>query len=130
VVDTALGGWGSPREAFPAEVRDAYVQPLRDPAHAHAICEEYRGAASRDREHDAVDQRAGRRITCPLTLLWSARGALGEWYADAGGPLALLSNWASEISGRGVDAGHFFPEERPQETVTELLSSLERAVWR
>ena len=69
IVDAALGGWGSSPEAFPAKVRNAYVQPLQGPAHAHAICEEYRAAASRDREHDADDQRAGRLITCPLTLL-------------------------------------------------------------
>src|ERR671930_1228885 len=42
VVDEALAGWGSPAAVFPSEVRAAYVQALRDPRHAHAICEEYR----------------------------------------------------------------------------------------
>jgi haloacetate dehalogenase len=51
IVDSALGGWGSPAAAFPPEVRAAYVEALRDPAHAHAICEEYRAAASLDRDH-------------------------------------------------------------------------------
>jgi haloacetate dehalogenase len=41
IVDAALGGWGSPSAVFPPEVRAAYVQALRDPAHVHAICEEY-----------------------------------------------------------------------------------------
>src|SRR5437773_2715770 len=44
IVDAALGGWGSPAGVFPAEVRAAYVDALRDPAHIHAICEEYRAA--------------------------------------------------------------------------------------
>jgi haloacetate dehalogenase len=129
VVDAALGGWGSPPEVFPAAVREAYVRALQDPSHAHAICEEYRAAASRDREHDALDRAAGRRIACPLTVLWSARGALGQWYADAGGPVGIWSQWATQVSGRGFDAGHFFPEECPQETAQELILSLAPAPW-
>ena len=34
------------RPCFRAEVRAAYVEALRDPAHVHAICEEYRAAAT------------------------------------------------------------------------------------
>jgi len=45
-----LGGWGSPLTVFPPEVRAAYVRALRDPGHAHAICEEYRAAATLDRD--------------------------------------------------------------------------------
>src|SRR5205814_1307926 len=56
IVDDALGGWGSPAAAFSAEARAAYVRALRDPAHAHAICEEYRAAATVDREHDQADR--------------------------------------------------------------------------
>src|SRR6185312_14924133 len=40
IVDDALSSWGSAASAFPPEVRAAYVDALRDPAHAHAICEE------------------------------------------------------------------------------------------
>jgi haloacetate dehalogenase len=65
VVDDALGGWGSPKEAFGPEVRAAYVEALRDPARVHAICEDYRAAATLDREHDDADRRRGRRIACP-----------------------------------------------------------------
>src|ERR687887_1023468 len=48
IVDDALGGWGSPSAVFPPEVRAAYAQALRDPSHAHSICEEYRAAATID----------------------------------------------------------------------------------
>jgi pimeloyl-ACP methyl ester carboxylesterase len=34
VIDNALGEWGSPADVFPPEVRAAYVEALRDPAHA------------------------------------------------------------------------------------------------
>jgi haloacetate dehalogenase len=69
VVDDALGRWGSPPSTFPPEVRAAYVEALRDPGHAHAICEEYRAAATIDREHDRADRESRRRIACPLLAL-------------------------------------------------------------
>jgi haloacetate dehalogenase len=93
---------------------------LKDPQHAHAICEEYRAAATLDREHDAADRRAGRRIRCPLLALWSRRGALDSWYADAGGPAAVWRAWADDVAGEAIEAGHFFPEERAQYTAQAL----------
>jgi haloacetate dehalogenase len=51
-------------DAFPPELREAYVAAFRDPATVHAICEEYRAAATLDRDHDEAD-RGRRRITCP-----------------------------------------------------------------
>jgi len=73
IVDDALGAWGSPPTVFSAEARAAYVEALRDPARVHAICEEYRAAATCDREHDQADRRAGRRIASPVLALWSGR---------------------------------------------------------
>jgi haloacetate dehalogenase len=120
IIDAALGGWGSPPVAFPADVRAAYVDALRDPAHVHSICEEYRAAASIDREHDAADFANGRRITSPLLAVWSAHGPVGTWYADGGGPLALWRAWADDVRGQSLAAGHFFPEEAPQQTADAL----------
>jgi haloacetate dehalogenase len=120
VIDAALTGWGSPSSAFSPEVRAAYVEALRDPARVHAICEEYRAAATLDHEHDSADRQAGRRIACPVLVLWSGRGALHTWYADVGGPLAVWRAWANEVHGGPLDAGHFFPEEIPKRTAQEL----------
>jgi haloacetate dehalogenase len=120
VVDAALAGWGSPSTAFGPEVRAAYVAALRDPAHVHAICEEYRAAATLDRAHDDADRASGRRIECPLLALWSGFGPLSTWYAEAGGPLALWRAWGDDVQGGAVEAGHFFPEEIPVETAGAL----------
>ena len=51
-VDHALAHWGTPAEAFPPAFRDEYVRALRDPRSAHAICEEFRAAATLDVAHD------------------------------------------------------------------------------
>ena len=120
VIEDALGGWGSSPAAFPPEVRAAYVEALRDPAHAHAICEEYRAAATLDRAHDKADLAAGRKIACPLLALWSAGSGLDRWYAEEGGPLALWREWADHVEGRALAGGHFFPEELPEETAAIL----------
>ena len=120
IVDAALGGWGSPAAVFPADVRAAYVDTFRDPAHVHAICEEYRAAATLDRDHDAADRARGRRVTCPLLALWSACGPVGTWYADDGGPLALWRALGDDVRGQHLDAGHFFPEEAPEQTAEAL----------
>jgi haloacetate dehalogenase len=120
IVDAALGGWGSPAAVFPVDVRAAYIDALRDPAHVHAICEEYRAAATLDREHDRADHAAGRRIACPLLALWSAHGPVGTWYAEEGGPLALWRAWADDVRGHSLEGGHFFPEEAPEQTAIAL----------
>jgi haloacetate dehalogenase len=120
IVDEALGGWGSPLNIFPSDVRLTYVEALRDPAHAHAICEEYRAAATIDREYDATDAIEGRRIVCPLLVLWSARGSMNTWYSAEGGPVALWRALASDVQGETFDAGHFFPEELPEQTAQAL----------
>jgi haloacetate dehalogenase len=118
VVDNALGGWGSAAATFSPQVRDEYVRALCDPDHAHAICEEYRAAASIDRAHDRSDREAGRKIRAALLALWSAKGPLDTWYAE--GPVALWHDWADDVRGHALQGGHFFPEQAPEQTAAAL----------
>ena len=55
-----------------------YLRCYRDPATRHAICEDYRAAATIDLEHDAAD--ADRKVTAPLLALWGAKGVVGQLY--------------------------------------------------
>src|SRR5262245_1394750 len=126
IIDNALGRWGTPANVFPSEVRAAYIEALRDPAHIHAICEEYRAAATLDRQHDEIVRAACRRIASPILALWSAHGALDTWYVGAGGPLAIWRAWADDVEGHPIDAGHFFPEEAFQQTSDALIRFLRR----
>jgi haloacetate dehalogenase len=120
VVEDASSQWGTAADCFPADILAAYADALRDPGRAHAICEEFRAAATIDRDHDETDLRSGHKIDCPLLLLWDGSGALQNWYADQGGPIAIWRHWASDVSGRPISGGHFFPEARPEETAAEL----------
>jgi haloacetate dehalogenase len=117
LIDYVLDTWGRSPEAFPPEVRAAYARALT-PAAIHAICEEFRAAATLDFEHDEADRVARRRITCPVLALWSRSGPVDTWY-DA---LAIWRAWADDVRGRPIDGGHFLPEEAPDETVAELLT--------
>jgi haloacetate dehalogenase len=118
IIDNVLGCWGSPANVFPPEVRQAYVDALHDFSHAHAICEEYRAAASIDRAHDRADRDARRKIQAPVLVLWSAQGPLDNWYPE--GPIALWRDWADDVKGHPLDGGHFFPESAPEQTATAL----------
>jgi len=125
VVDDALSNWGSPREIFDDEVREAYIGALRRPEHAEAICDEYRAAATVDRDHDAQDCAAQRVIRCPTLVLWSDRGGLANWYEEDGGPLGIWKAWAPDLCGQAVRGGHFFPEEHPAETARLIARFLD-----
>jgi len=119
IVANAAANWGS-SNAIPENVQREYAAMLQDAAHAHAICEEYRAAATIDRDHDRQDRESGRKIACPTLVLWSAAGALSTWYADEGGPLAIWQRWCRHVKGQPVEGGHFFPEEKPRETADAL----------
>ena len=116
LLDTWAGG-----DAFPPEVRAEYVRQFREPETVHAICEEYRAAATTDCGHDAAE-RGVRRIMCPTLVLWEQEGAVGRWYGD---PLDIWRGWADDVTGGPVDAGHFLAEEAPDETLAWLLPFLE-----
>jgi haloacetate dehalogenase len=122
VIESALSGWGSSPDVFPENVRAAYTSMLRDVRRVHAICEEYRAAATIDRDHDRSDRAAGHRIACPLLALWSGKGGLAHWYEDEGGPLGIWRQWCDRAAGHAVEGGHFFPEEHPVETARALTA--------
>jgi haloacetate dehalogenase len=125
IVDAALATWGTDPAWFPAEVRGAYVDALRDAAHVHAICEEYRAAATLDVAHDEDDRAGGRRIECPVIALFGNNGPLDLWYRELGGPLGIWRAWAKDVTGRSIVGGHFFPEANPVATSNALHEFLQ-----
>jgi haloacetate dehalogenase len=118
IVNHMLDSW-SDRDAFPPDVRAEYIAKFGDPATVHAICEEYRASSTLDREHDEAD-RGTRRIACPTLVLWSDTGPLATWYE----PLDVWKAWASDVDGGPISAGHFIPEEAPDETARRLIDFL------
>ena len=101
---------------FDPEAVAAYRRAADDPDTIRAMCEDYRAGAGLDVEHDLADKNHRRRIACPLLALWGGRWYLEDWY-DV---LAIWREWADDVSGRAVDAGHYLAEERPDDVLAEL----------
>jgi haloacetate dehalogenase len=108
-------GIGGDPERYPPDVVAAYRAQLRDPGAVQAMCEDYRAGATIDRELDEADR--GRQIECPVLTLWGTHGALPRFYNDV---LAVWSEWAADLRGRGVEASHFLVEDAPEEVAAEL----------
>jgi haloacetate dehalogenase len=104
------------RHLFAPEALEDYLRCFRNPQTRHAICEDYRAAATLDFDHDEADRQARRGIGCPVLALWGRQGSLEEWYDVVG----IWRGWADEARGRAIDCGHYLPEEAPEETHAEL----------
>lgn len=97
-----------------------YLRCYRIPGTIHAICEDYRAAATIDLEHDAEDTAL--RVQVPLLALWGAKGVVGEQYD-------VLDTWrekAHEVQGRALPCGHALQEELPTETAEAILEFMKR----
>ncbi|HEV7969197.1 MAG TPA: alpha/beta hydrolase [Candidatus Acidoferrales bacterium] len=95
-----------------------YFRTFHDPATIHAICEDYRAAASIDLAHDKAD--LDKKIQCPLLVLWSEKGPFHRMYN-------VLQTWrdrAVQAQGKALPTGHFLPEQMPQEVTQELKAFL------
>jgi haloacetate dehalogenase len=112
-----LGGWGSHGlDLFDPRALAEYERCMSDAATIHAMCEDYRAAASIDLEHDRADFRD--RIGCPLRVLWGERGVVHRLFAP-------VADWQAKasgaVTGRTTPGGHYIAEESPQMLAEEIL---------
>jgi len=109
---------------FEPDALDAYREALRAPGAVHAMCEDYRASATIDLERDREDLERGKRIACPLRVLWGEHGVIERCF-DA---LAEWRKVAREVSGRSLPCGHYIPEEAPQALLAEIEAFFAPAV--
>jgi len=82
----------------------------------HAMCEDYRAAATVDLIHDLEDRAAGRKLQMPLKVLWGEHGLVNKCFR----PLDDWKEVAIEVTGKTVLSGHYIPEEIPEKLLTEV----------
>lgn len=113
-----LGGWGSGglghiEPAALAEYERCFIKPET----IHAMCEDYRAAASIDLQHDRESRIQGKKITCDTLVLWGSKGVVNRLFK----PLELWqAQCSARVSGQAMPAGHFIPEELPADTAFAL----------
>jgi haloacetate dehalogenase len=104
---------------FHPEALADYKAAARNPEAIRGMCEDYRAAATIDLVHDRACRAAGRKIACPLHVLWGSKAKIEAWY-DA---RAIWRTYASaDVTGRALPTGHYLAEEDPQAVTTELLN--------
>src|SRR5215208_7408009 len=91
------------REKFHPEALAAYLRSCHNPATIHAMCEDYRAAATIDYQLDEAD-RGVKRIQCPVLVLWSKAGQVGQWY-DV---LSIWRDWADDVRGEVIEGNPYF----------------------
>jgi haloacetate dehalogenase len=113
------GGWGSNGLAFFDPRAYAEYERCFTPAAIHAMCEDYRAAATIDLEHDRADADA--RIACPVRVLWGERGVVHRRFKP-------IADWqeksALPVTGGALPSGHYIAEQVP-----ELLRAQVRAFF-
>jgi haloacetate dehalogenase len=96
------------------------------------MCEDYRATHGVDLDMDTKDFAAGRKINCPVLLLWGATGGVGRNHS----PEEIWRRYASDIRrAKALPCGHYLSEEAPVETYRELrdffvAGSLRKGEWR
>ena len=101
------------------DAQKEYARVRNLPGFAHAQCEDYRASASIDLKNDAIDIKAGKKIQCPLHVLWAQRGAMGIY--------DVLGIWKEEgvkVTAKMLPGGHNLQESAPKETLAELQQFL------
>jgi haloacetate dehalogenase len=105
-------------DAIDEPVFAEYLRCFADPQTLHAMCEDYRAGASIDLQHDEADLATPLR--CPTLVLWGVHGAMHRLFD-------VLETWrprAPEARGKALPAGHWLPEECPQEVSAALQDFL------
>jgi haloacetate dehalogenase len=103
-------------DLFHPEAVAEYRRCAALPGAFHAMCEDYRAAASIDLDHD----RAGGLVQQPLRVLWGADGVVARCFE----PLALWQAVATQVDGWALPGGHYIAEEQPQALLDAALPFL------
>ena len=93
-----------------------YLAGASNPEGMHAMCEDYRAAATIDLVHDRADRAEGKKLSMPVRVLWGEHGLVNKCFAP-------IEDWkrvsTNEVTGRHVPCGHYIPEECPTELIAE-----------
>lgn len=106
----------APGSTIEPDVMADYIRCFSDPATIAATCADYRAGATSDMTADDEDAAAGNMITCPTLILWGEQSFVGKGYE----PLDIWDEYADDVRGHALPAGHFLPEEIPDTVLSDF----------
>lgn len=112
-----MGGRHAGMQAFAPEAWEEYLRAARNPEVVHAMCEDYRAAATIDLEHDRADRERGHKLRTPVRVLWGEYGGLNKCF----NPLEHWRQFADRVDGRALPCGHYIAEEEPEMLIQETV---------
>jgi haloacetate dehalogenase len=107
---------------FTEEAMAEYVRCCT-PENIHAVCEDYRATLGVDFDMDGTDLAAGRRIRCPLLVIWGENSHVGR-HLD---PRGTWTDWADDIVFKPFPSGHYPAEQDPDLTLAAFFEFFESA---
>ena len=108
---------GLGKGGFSEEEIQHYIS-LCTPEHIHGVCEDYRAGATIDLQTDLADLKAGRKVQCPVMLLWGERSHVAH---HPRGAVEVWRDYCENIArARALPCGHYPSEQAPDETYREL----------
>lgn len=119
-LQSVMGARSAGMAPFAPAALAEYERCLALPGTATGICGDYRASATIDLEHDQADIDAGVKLTCPINVMWGAKGAIEACF-DA---LAEWRKVATQVEGKALPCGHYIAEEAPDLLLEEALSFL------
>lgn len=112
-----MGGRHAGLSIFDPDCWNEYLTAMKNPACLHAMCEDYRAAASIDLEHDRGDIKNQHLLQMPVKVLWGEYGQVNACF----NPLEDWKRVAKNVSGHTVKSGHYIPEEIPELLIKEVI---------
>lgn len=86
------------------------------PEQIHSVCEDYRAAATIDYAMDKADYEAGRKIGCPVMVLWGDKS-----HVETSDPRGVWPRYAANIFDMcSVPAGHYPQQQAAQHVHSHL----------
>lgn len=119
-INVALGKMTASRAVIERAAMEAYRAAFRRPSVRLAMIEDYRAALDEDLAIDEADFAAGRKLSCPVLVLWPDVD-----HADnRPTPIEIWRRWATDVTGSSTRGGHLQPEDSPEEVVAALAPFL------
>lgn len=118
--------YGGSKEALGDENYADFQAAIHDPDTIRGMLGDYRAGLYVDPLDDLDDRDAGRKLLCPVHVVWSKQDDLAELYGDLP---AVWQPWAAlPVTGAAIDCGHHMAEEAPEELAEELAAFFMGAV--